>query len=676
MNGRLYLPASVMAAVTGFAAATTHRWSALLATRHDIACAPATGLHHTGLFLPIAGVLFALALIIPLRLDARRFLPGLYAFTAVLVTASLIWSAAARLLPALLPIDSLIWGDAYARMAADYAHHFPWASAAQSAGLGAILFLLHLPARRLLSPSNSPLPAVRLLVSGAATGAALALMHTSGAATAMISGHSRAALAITLLVTANALAFSLIMVSNSRHTSPRTATSIPTAAIPGVLAALCASAFYGHTAYLNTTAFHSDITYAYIRFISPNSHERTIDQSANSSRAWALERFLAMYPYSAYRPAALASLAGEQYNLWAFDEARETLRLHQTQYPDLSGARDILRELAALAAGSDASILRPAPRNSALAQWRRTQGAYQVYLSARLTGRPILARAALSAYIDYLNFLPPRHWVGAEIARASGLFDSIPPEKRLQPVSRGTVTLTVTDAGQPVRTARLILVQPRPDPTLPGDSRQFTGAWTLPAWRARWANADRNGTITVRNVPYGHYQIVLGLELKSTRRDRVISRHLAPITVRSAVTQLGELALVPRVSLTHPSPGAPFAAGGELRWEAYPGAAYYTVSVMDQGKGPVDPLSPRTASTCWTRTHIRSTHATLDRRSTASDESGLQPGRSYMWLVIAHSSSGAVISTSEHYFDLREPGFVLTNGFTSGREHSQGGNHR
>jgi hypothetical protein len=37
----------------------------------------------------------------------------------------------------------------------------------------------------------------------------------------------------------------------------------------------------------------------------------------------------------------------------------------------------------------------------------------------------------------------------------------------------------------------------------------------------------------------------------------------------------------------------------------------------------------------------------------------LEEGGTYMWIVYAYSGDGQLLSTSEHYFDVREPSFVV-----------------
>jgi hypothetical protein len=209
-------------------------------------------------------------------------------------------------------------------------------------------------------------------------------------------------------------------------------------------------------------------------------------------------------------------------------------------------------------------------------------------------------------------------------------------------------------------------VQPHIDGFAPVQSRQFTGALTLPLWFGLGATTDRQGNWEIRHVPYGQYEVVVGFDSASLPSKLVISEAIAPIQVKRPDVEVPVVRFVRSLRPLAPIDSNLTTLTPTLTWEPYPSAAYYTVTVMAMPEWATAKASESANYTCWTQSHIRSTRVTMSSqffvvapRQTPEGRLGhLAPGGTYMWIVFAHDASGRIISSSEHYRLDKEPVFV------------------
>ena len=421
---------------------------------------------------------------------------------------------------------------------------------------------------------------------------------------------------------------------------------------------------YGYCDYKALERLNPDTVYTYVHFSDQGTWRRTVDHSANAPRALRAQQFLAAYPYSAYRPAAMLAAAECEFGLWHFDDASRILTRLKAECPVLDGYGGILRALADLAAGTPTTILRTDRESGYFARWQRTQGAQLAAYAAERLGQPVRARGLHSAYIDYLLSRHGASWTSEAVEWNKSRMETIGRALAQSADFRrtGTVQCEVTAGTQPVAGARVVLVQPHHDAALPSDSRQFTGAWSIPAWNGVWGVSDREGLVTIRDVPYGEYEVVLGLDFRTCPRNYVVSSSVPVVKVNGERVRPAPIRLVPAISLVFPASGGRVTAAVHLEWEGYPGADRYSVSIMSLGDGRVIRKSARSGqkgSTCWARSGIRPNRTRIDSEHFVNGHCRLQKGGTYMWVVYAYDGDGKLLSSSEHYFDVRERTFVV-----------------
>lgn len=124
------------------------------------------------------------------------------------------------------------------------------------------------------------------------------------------------------------------------------------------------------------------------------------------------------------------------------------------------------------------------------------------------------------------------------------------------------------------------------------------------------------------------------------------------------IQHLPKISLVPALTLRSPLPGGTLAPDGALSWQPYPGAAYYSITVLSLTEPP-SAGRPRDTATCWSRTAVAANRTPIDRQHFINGHTRLQPGGTYMWVVYAHARDGRMLSSSEHYFELGEPTFTV-----------------
>jgi|GEM_PF-3166966 len=431
-----------------------------------------------------------------------------------------------------------------------------------------------------------------------------------------------------------------------------------------IIIAFLFGAVYGYSDYSDLRSIYPDTMYAYIHFGVDGTWRRTLDQSSSSVRTWRAEDFLLSYPYSAYRPAAMLALAQSEFEEWRFDDASQTLERLKEEYLLLDGYCDILHALADVAGGKPAGILYTAPSDSYFSTWRQTQGAQMAAVSATRLGLSHRACGFHNLYINYLQGRQSTSWTADSVLYSQRQIDNIllRSDNGQSSSYKGTVILHVLSQSGPVRGARVILVKPHPDAALPTDSKQFTGAWSLPAWNGIWCLTDKDGKAILRNVPYDNYELVLGLNFLTSAHNCVVSSALPGIKVDTPITEVKPIHLMPAVELISPAANSHISSPVSLAWKPYPGAFNYSVSIIElsdiRPANPYEHQAP-TGTTCWARSRIPVTSIQIQPDYFLNGHKGLQRGRSYMWIVYAYGSNGRLVSSSEHYFELKEQTFTV-----------------
>ena len=517
----------------------------------------------------------------------------------------------------------------------------------------------------LMTRADEARAAVLGCATGIGAGAFVAAAHTVTYVVAMGSGHDPASIISATVIVWVALGASAGLAGQA-YLSPAPRRMVRFAPVL-VLLAIAEYAFvagYGYSEYRALGRLYPDTMYTYVHFSSGSTWRRTVDSGGNGTRARRAREFLAAYPYSAYRPAAMLAAAECEFGLWRFERASGILAQLKADYPVLDGYTGILRALADLAAGNPRTILCPDRESRYFAQWQRTQGAQLAAYAAERLGQPVRARGLHSAYIDYLLDRHGASWTSEAVEWSKSRMETMRQAlAHSADLGRtGTVQFEVTAGTQPVVGARVVLVQPHHDAALPGDSRQFTGAWSIPAWNGFWAVSDEDGLVSIRDVPYGEYEAVLGLGFRTCPRNYVVSSSIPAVTVDRDRVRVAAIRLAPAIKLVSPAPGELVNAAVQLEWEDYPSAASYSVSVMSLGndrvvraRGPGGQRGP----TCWARSGIPVNHTRIDTAHFVNGHRGLQKGDAHMWVVYAHDRDGKLLSSSEHYFDLRERAFVM-----------------
>lgn len=220
----------------------------------------------------------------------------------------------------------------------------------------------------------------------------------------MAGGHAPPVIYLAFIVPTLTLMIIIASVASARqHTgSSRFIRLLPALALLPLVALVVITA-RGASAYHMLRRYHPDVAYTYIHFTSDGTWRRSLDLDGNTARLRQCKCFLHAYPWSAYRPAALLTLAQSQFEIWDFHGATATLKQLLREYPYLEGYPTILAVLAALAGHDPAAVLTPAPFDSFLAQWRRTQSALLAATAAEHLGLPYRALGFYAAYEEYLS---------------------------------------------------------------------------------------------------------------------------------------------------------------------------------------------------------------------------------------------------------------------------------
>ncbi len=549
-----------------------------------------------------------------------------------------------------------IWGDELARSAAEYAH-LPRYSYYAALIASWTVFVASACVIAALMVGENWLQWMHIgSWAGAVFAAIAALLHTASALLLMKTG-----LNFSVPILSQVVLWGLI--------SPGAAygfanfRSRPVYSWVGVVVIILSAAGYsalacrGASAYFALKKLHSDAAYVYVHFRNENTWHQTFDDSGSVLRLERCRKFLTDYPFCAYRPAAMTLLAETEFELWKFDQALRTAHRVRKRYKHLNSLSSIIGSLAAYTSGSPEQFFSVTQDSSFLQRWSTTYGALIAAAAAERAGCVRRALGSYNSYAEFLSGLYPTGWHEESLAYARANANRMHAliAAGHDKIPRGTVVGRVILDGRPVAGIRIVLVRPHPDAALPSESKQFRGAWSIPAWSGMCAVSGRDGSFRLARVPYAEYEVVVGLPAQLARRGIVIASSVKPVTVHSDLTSVQEIRLVPAIKQLSPVAGSTVSTEPLLVWKPYPGAAYYSVSVLSVDRHK--PGSAAMPATCWARTHIRDSFTRVTSAYFANGSTSLEKGGVYTWTVYAYGKDGKLISSSEHYGQLHEPDF-------------------
>jgi len=108
---------------------------------------------------------------------------------------------------------------------------------------------------------------------------------------------------------------------------------------------------------------------------------------------------------------------------------------------------------------------------------------------------------------------------------------------------------------------------------------------------------------TTASLPYGSYDVVVGLDLKTARSGHVIAPAVSLVEVNRDLTRPAPIRLVPAIRQQLPKPGGLVSEPASLRWASYPGAIYYAVSITVVDEGAAG-RPKHVGQACWARSGI------------------------------------------------------------------------
>ena len=616
----------------------------------------------------VVGSLFHIAQTASVSGSSR--LPGFWFFLIATVLAAAVISWRKRCVH-LIPLTLLaltvfipglsrlgaVWGDQWVRSAAQYialpSPQYAMLAIASWALFGALVGGVVSVLMGIEWLGN----ALRWCVAGGAFAAIAVLIQTSAALVAMQEG-----LRMTTAVLVHVLLWPIVFGTTSWAMSVSSSRGKKLAWVVPVMVVLvplgyCFLAHRGASAYFSLKKLHSDTDYVYIHFENSRAWQRTFQSSGSYSKLRRCYAFLQNYPFCAYRPAALVQLAETQFELWHFRAALETIHRIYSEYPSLRGYPAVLKAIAVYMTGRPDALFDKAAGNDSLRSWAETQGALITAAAAERAGRLHRALGAYNSYIEFLASQRATAWRNRSMAYARSCADRLASllDSGHSFVPRSTVVGKILQCHQPLLGARIVLVRPHWDAALFPYSKRFTDAWSVPAWSGVYAVSDKYGRFKIRDVPYGSYEVVVGLPTKLVRRGLVIAPAVQPITVQKPITRVQPIQLVPAVKQLGPESGAEVSAEPTLTWKPYPRAAYYSVSII--ACEPRTRISASGLGTCWARTRITDTFTRVTPHHFVNGHTSLKKGGTYMWIVYAYDSSGKLVSSSEHYGQLQETSF-------------------
>jgi len=446
------------------------------------------------------------------------------------------------------------------------------------------------------------------------------------------------------------------------YTGSRRYKFIQVAAITVVLTAVACyiyDAWRGSEYYLAAVRIPNNKTRAYIHFHKDGGWTRTLEGHNDNLKIEMCDRLLSQYPRNIYAAQALYLKARCQFASWQFDKAADTLSLLRKRYPGDHSIAALLQVHAYLAQGQYKQALTIVD-----------QASPELSHCFADNGRMVIAHAyevmgnndyALGQYVYYINDIQYANrsaaWSPVSIRYAEQKAAAV-MKKSAGSTFRGVVSGRFLTNDGPLAGVHVALVQPHIDALSPDDTRQFTSALTVPLWFGLGATSGADGRFTIENVPYGDYEVVIGFDIR-TPGSHVLSSAIPPVCVDRSSVRLCDIQLTQSIHQIKPINNQDVGTLPELVWDAYPDAAYYSVSVIAQPYSSQGPIGDVTLEgyTCWARTKINGTSVKVTpewfiQRDEITEEARLRhlvPKRTYMWIVVAYDQDGRIISSSEQY---------------------------
>ncbi|MEN6520301.1 MAG: hypothetical protein ABFD46_04010 [Armatimonadota bacterium] len=432
----------------------------------------------------------------------------------------------------------------------------------------------------------------------------------------------------------------------------------------------------GANLYLSAVKSHPIRTRTYIHFMSDGGWRRTFEAYNDLHKIMLCDRLLKRYPRSIYAAHALYLKAKCQYSSWKFDYAMYTLERLYKRYPNYHGSASVLLALSYLAQENHEKAVQCSKGiDPVLTRWRSGEGGLILGHAYELLGNEQNALGQYTFYLVNLNGSKQGSWAARAVRYAEKRADRV-RVPAISPSPRATVKGRIISNDKPLPGIYLALVQPHIDASSPDSTMQFNSAHTVPLWFGAGATTDSRGVFKIRNVPYGDYEVVIGFDTQGIPAGHVISNGVPPVHIDKQAITLSDVRFVPIVKLISPLDRVYTGKRPVLRWEPYPGAAFFTVSLLICPF--FRPAVSRFSSLpdgyqCWTRSRIRATSVEVspdgfvsNTKSVESRRRCLSPGGYYTWVVFAHAKNGDIISSSERYLPDREPVFSVQSDVKKG----------
>ncbi|MEN6371312.1 MAG: tetratricopeptide repeat protein [Armatimonadota bacterium] len=438
---------------------------------------------------------------------------------------------------------------------------------------------------------------------------------------------------------------------------------------------LAGAAFYvsdsrnGANMYISAVKTHPIRTRTYIHFMSDGGWMRTFEPHNDPHKIMLCDRLLKKNPRSIYAAHALYLKAKCQFSSWQFEDAANSLEQLLRRYRDYHGSASVLLAYSYLAQGDYEKAVQCCKRaDPVLMRWRSGEGGLILGHASEVLGNEQDALGQYTYYLVNLTGSKQGAWAANAVNYAEKRADKVRLPAIVE-VPRATVSGRIISNDGPLPGIYLALVQPHIDASAPDNTTQFSSSHTVPLWFGAGATTDARGEFRIRNVPYGNYEVVVGFDTQGIPAGHVISNGIAPVHINRPDVSLPDVRFVPSIKLISPVDRISTGKRPVLRWSSYPGAAFYTVSLIacpfihsPVASGALSPDSYQ----CWSHSRIRDTSVTVtpdgfipNNKSLESRYRSLSPGSSYTWVVFAHTNNGDIISSSERYLPDREPVFSV-----------------
>lgn len=427
----------------------------------------------------------------------------------------------------------------------------------------------------------------------------------------------------------------------------------------------------GSDLYISALQKHSYLTRVYLHFHPDGSWTRSIERHGDAVKVKLCSDLLTRHPRNIFASDALFLLARCQFSSWHFADSSVSLQHLLSTYRDSQGAGSFLRTQSSLVQNKYGAVTSDFGMNNPIyANWRSREGAQLIGHAYNVIGQNERARGLYTSYISNLTEIHPNAWTKPALWYSEQLTNQLQSSEGFLN-KRSSVRGNISSPNGPLSGILIALVQPHIDLTSLDDSRQFTGAKTIPLWFGSAAVTKPDGTFKIDGVPYGRYEVVIGFDTFKISSKLVLVNPVKPVKVQSTITTVPSINFVRNVEMLSPIDNSLTNDQPVLTWKRYPGAAYYSVSLLSSLNR--DSNMPDRAYTCWAKSHITESSTSISKEffvNSAKDECKqhrLLPDRHYMWMVFAYDKQGKLISSSEHYRLDREPVFFVNPQRNKGR---------